>query len=237
MSALLEAYGLAAPGRLKATDLSLTAGSLALLVGPNGAGKTSLINGLAGIDDISGKVYVAGADLRSLPPPERVHQLALLPASRDLRWPLKARDLVALGLGGVRDDEAVLAALASLDAEMLADRRVDRLSTGERGRILLARALVARAAVLLLDEPAANLDPRWQLRVIDRLRAEARRGAAVLASIHDLALARAYADRIIVMDRGRIVADGPPDDALSPETLARIFHVAWSAERGWTEAA
>jgi iron complex transport system ATP-binding protein len=237
MSALLEAYGLAAAGRLEATDLSLAAGSLTLLVGPNGAGKTSLLNGLAGIGDISGEVRIAGVDVRSLPPAERIHRLALLPASRDLRWPLKARDLVALGLGGVRDDEAVLAALASLDAEMLADRRVDRLSTGERARILLARALVARAAVLLLDEPAANLDPRWQLRVIDRLRAEAGRGAAVLASIHDLALARAYADRVIVMDGGRIVADGRPDGALSRETLARIFHVAWSSERGWTEAA
>lgn len=237
MSALLEAYGLAAPGRLEATDLSLSPNSLTLLVGPNGAGKTSLLNGLSGIGDISGEVRIAGIDLRSLPPPERIHRLALLPASRDLRWPLKARDLVALGLGGVRDDEAVLAALASLDAEILADRRVDRLSTGERARILLARALVARAAVLLLDEPAANLDPRWQLRVIDRLRAEARRGAAVLASLHDLALARVYADRVIVMDGGRIVADGPPDQALSPDILAGIFHVAWSAERGWTKAA
>ena len=237
MKALLEAHGLAAPGRLETTDLSLTAGSLTMLVGPNGAGKTSLINGLAGIGDISGEIFVAGTDLRLLAPPARVHRLALLPASRDLRWPLKACDLVALGLGGVRDDEAVLAALVSLDAEMLADRRVDRLSTGERARILLARALVARAAVLLLDEPAANLDPRWQLRVVDRLRTEARRGAAVLASIHDLALARAYADRVIVMDGGRIVADGPPDDALSPETLARIFHVAWSAGRGWMAAA
>ena len=237
MSALLQAYRLAAPGRLAATDFSLSSGSLTLLVGPNGAGKTSLINGLSGIGDISGEVRIAGVDLRSLPPPERIHRLALLAASRDLRWPLKARDLVALGLGGVRDDEAVLAALASLDAEMLTDRRVDRLSTGERARILLARALVARAAVLLLDEPAANLDPRWQLRVIDRLRAEARRGAAVLASLHDLNLARVYADRVIVMDGGRIVADGPPDQALSPDTLARIFHVAWSAECGWTEAA
>lgn len=237
MTMLIEARGLVATGRLEPTDLSLAAGTLTVLVGPNGAGKTSLINGLAGISDIAGEVRIGGADLRSLPPAERVHKLALLPASRDLRWPLKARDLVALGLGGVRDDKAVLAALGSLDAEMLADRRVDRLSTGERARILLARALVGRASVLLLDEPAANLDPRWQLRVVDRLRIEARRGAAVLASLHDLALARAHADRVIVMDGGRIVADGPPDQALSSDILARIFHVAWSAEQGWTEAA
>jgi iron complex transport system ATP-binding protein len=237
MSAALEAHGLAAPGRLEPTDLRIEAGELALLVGPNGAGKTSLLHGMAGIGGIAGEVRVGGVALATLAPAERVHRIALLPASRDLRWPLKARDLVALGLGGVRDEAAVMAALASLDAQGLADRRVDRLSTGERARILLARALVARPAVLLLDEPAANLDPRWQLRVVERMRQEALRGAAVLASLHDLALARVHADRVIVMADGRIVADGPPGEALSDMVLADIFHVAWSPERGWTEAA
>jgi len=237
MTIALEAHGLSAPGRLETCSLALKAGELTLLVGPNGAGKTSLLHGLAGIGDIAGDVRIGGVALASLPPAERVHRIALLPASRDLRWPLKARDLVALGLGSVRDDAAVTSALASLDAEGLADRRVDRLSTGERARILLARALVARPDVLLLDEPAANLDPRWQLRVVERMRAEAARGAAVLASLHDLALARAHADRAIVMDGGRIIADGPPAEALSDAVLARIFHVAWSRDAGWTEAA
>lgn len=237
MTVALEAIGLTAPGRLEKTDLRIRAGELALLVGPNGAGKTSLLHGMAGLGGIMGDVRVGGCALSTFAPAERVHRLALLPASRDLRWPLKAYDLVALGLGGVRDEAAVTAALASLDAEELGDRRVDRLSTGERARILLARALVARPAVLLLDEPAANLDPRWQLKVVERMRAEAARGAAVLASLHDLALARAHADRAIVMDGGRIVADGPPGEALSDAVLARIFHVAWGGAQGWTEAA
>jgi iron complex transport system ATP-binding protein len=237
MTIALEAKGLAAPGRLEATDVAIRAGELTLLVGPNGAGKTSLLHGLAGIGGIAGEVRVGGIALQELPPAERVHRLALLPASRDLRWPLKGRDLVALGLGGVRDDAAVSAALASVDAEALAERRVDRLSTGERARILLARALVARPDVLLLDEPAANLDPRWQLRVIERMGAEAQRGAAVLASLHDLALARTHADRAIVMIGGRIVADGRPAEALSDAMLARVFHVRWGGDRGWTAAA
>jgi iron complex transport system ATP-binding protein len=236
MSAL-EGKGLAAAGRLESTDLSIEAGALTLLVGPNGAGKTSLLHGMAGIGGIAGEVRIGGVALATLAPAERVHRIALLPASRDLRWPLKGRDLVALGLGGVRDEAAVMAALASLDAQELADRRVDRLSTGERARILLARALVARPDVLLLDEPAANLDPRWQIRVVRRMREEADRGAAVFASVHDLALARAHADRVIVMDGGRIVADGAPGEALSDAVLARIFHVGWSPESGWTEAA
>lgn len=237
MTIALEAHRISAPGRLEICDIALQAGELALLVGPNGAGKTSLLHGLAGIGGVSGDVRIGGVPLADLPPAERVHRIALLPASRDLRWPLKARDLVALGLGSVGDDEAVRDALASIDAESLADRRVDRLSTGERARILLARALVARPDVLLLDEPAANLDPRWQLRVVERMRAEAARGAAVLASLHDLALARAHADRVIVMDGGRIVADGPPAEALADGVLARIFHVSWSRDNGWTEAA
>jgi iron complex transport system ATP-binding protein len=236
MTATLEAYGLHAPGRLARTDLRLIAGELTLLVGPNGAGKTSLLHGLAGIDGIAGDVRIEGVKLAELGPVERVKRVALLPASRDLRWPLNGHDLVTLGLGGLADDGAVGEVLAMLDANELAGRRVDRLSTGERARILLARALVARPAVLLLDEPAANLDPRWQLRVVERLRAEARRGAAVLASLHDLALARANADRVIVMTGGAIVADGPPAEALSDGVLSKVFGIAWS-DHGWTAAA
>ena len=134
---MLAASGLHAAGRLAPADLRLAAGELTLLVGPNGAGKTSLLHGLAGIDGISGEVRIGGVKLAALSPAERVKRLALLPASRDLRWPLSGRDLVTLGLGGLADDGAVAAVLAKLDAGALAERRVDRLSTGERARKLL----------------------------------------------------------------------------------------------------
>lgn len=233
---VLTARGLALEGRLAPTHLALETGSLTLLVGPNGAGKTSLIHRLAGIGRGQGTTLIGDIPLSGMPPSLRARRIALLPASREIAWPLIARDLVALGLGGRPDPAAVAETLDSLDALQFADRRMDQLSTGERARVLLARALVARPDVLLLDEPAAHLDPARQIAMIERLRAEARRGAAVLASIHDLALARSFADRVLVMKDGRIIADGPPESALAPELLKSVFAIAWQPETGWIPA-
>jgi iron complex transport system ATP-binding protein len=229
----LVARGLALPGRLAPTDLSLDAGCLTLLVGPNGAGKTSLLHRLAGVGDGSGATMIDGRPLDGMPPAARIGRIALLPAVRETVWPMVARDLVALGLGPRTDHAAVEATLASVDAAGFGDRRIDQLSTGERARVLLARALVAKPDVLLLDEPAAHLDPARQIAMLERLRAEAEHGAAVLASIHDLALARNFADRVIVMDGGSIVADGPPADALAPSVVKAVFGIRWDADSGW----
>jgi len=233
---VLSARGLALQGRLAPMDLDLEAGTLTLLVGPNGAGKTSLIHRLAGVGEGSGTTLIGDIPLADMPPAIRARRIALLPASREVAWPLMARDLVALGLGGRADSEAVAETLRSLDAFQFADRRMDQLSTGERARVLLARALVARPDVLLLDEPAAHLDPARQIGMIARLREEVQRGAAVLASIHDLALARSFADRVLVMREGRIVADGAPDSALAQELLRSVFGVAWQPATGWVLA-
>lgn len=232
----LSAHGLELAGRLRATDLTLDAGTLTLLVGPNGAGKTSLIHRIAGVGEGQGTTLIGGKPLAGMSPSQRIGRIALLPATREIAWPLVARDLVALGLGDRSDAEAVETMLASLDLGRFADRRMDQLSTGERARILLARALVARPDIVLLDEPAAHLDPARQIAMIERLRAEARRGAAVLASIHDLALARSFGDRILVMAGGRIVADGPPAEALAPDILQSVFAVRWESEDGWVRA-
>lgn len=232
----LSARGLALAGRLHATDLDLHAGSLTLLVGPNGAGKTSLIHRLANVGEGTGSTLIGGEPLAGMVPARRIGRIALLPANREIAWPLTARDLVALGLGGRSDPEVIETVLASLDIERFGDRRMDQLSTGERARVLLARALVARPDVLLLDEPAAHLDPARQIALVERLRMEAGRGAAVLASIHDLALARAFGDRVLVMESGRIVADGPPAEALTPDILRSVFGVRWENETGWVSA-
>ena len=209
---MLSASGLALPGRLHEAALEVAAGELVCLVGPNGSGKTSLLHALAGIGGRSGEVSLNGADPRRLGPAERPRAFTYLPASRDLPWPLVARDLIALGGGGMVD---------GLELDELLDRRVDTLSTGERGRVLIARALAPRPRLLLLDEPTANLDPLWQIRLMELIRAELAGGDRIaLVAMHDLDAAQRHADRILVMDKGRIAAQG-----LDGPHVASIFGI------------
>jgi iron complex transport system ATP-binding protein len=215
---ILRASGLALPGRLFGVSIDIEEGELVCLVGPNGSGKTSLLHALAGIGAPSGEVAMAGVDPRTLGPGLRPSFLTYLPATRDVHWPLLARDLIALG-GGDADFPA-------LELAPLLGRRIDTLSTGERSRVLIARALAPRPRLLLLDEPTANLDPLWQIRLMELVREEiggggrAERKRAALVAIHDLDAAALYADRILVMDKGRIAAEG-----LDGAHVARIFGI------------
>jgi iron complex transport system ATP-binding protein len=229
MSALVEATDLAIAGRLKRTSLTLEAGQIVCLVGPNGSGKTSLLHALAGIRPSSGSVRIGGLDPMRLGPDARQRLFTYLPASRDIRWPLIAADLIALGLPPGCDAGPVAERLKLGD---LLEKRVDRLSTGERSRILIARALAPDPALLLLDEPIANLDPLWQLRLMDNLRALAHgEGKAILLAVHDLEIARAYADRLIVMNEGRIEADGDPERLLAGAHIPDVFGIEWKRGR------
>ena len=210
---ILRACNVSLPGRLFDVSLEIAAGELVCLVGPNGSGKTSLLHALAGIGRPSGIVTVAGIDPRGLGPAARPQLLTYLPAARDLPWPLVARDLIALG-GGDAD-------FAALELAPLLDRRVDTLSTGERSRVLIARALAPRPSLLLLDEPTANLDPLWRIRLMELVRAELKDAdRAALVAIHDLDAAALHADRIIVMDEGRVAAEG-----LDGPHVAEIFGI------------
>ena len=225
------------PGLIEAS-ISVAAGEIVGLVGPNGAGKTTLLRALAGLSRGPGSVKLNGVPLASLPAAVRARRLAWLPAGREIGWPMRAADVVALGLGGRDDPAAVAAALAAVEAGALADRRIDTLSTGEAARVLLARALIARPEVLLLDEPVANLDPFHRLAIMDTLRRVADAGAVVIVALHDLDLAVHTCSRLCLMDAGRIVADGPPDAVLTPERLAGVFGIArspagWRIARGY----
>ncbi len=231
MTVRLTAQAVGKTDRLTPCDLSFDAGSVTMLVGPNGAGKTSLLHALAGLPGSSGQVVADGDDIRTLSPVQRMRHLAYLGASRDVRWPLSARDFIALGLPEHSHIALIDEVLNSLDAEALADRRLDHLSTGERSRVMIARALVAQSGALLLDEPIANLDPKWQLAILARLRTEAGNGTAVILSIHDLDLARHHGDRVIVIDKGQVVADGRPSETLSETMIARIFGVTRHGDR------
>jgi iron complex transport system ATP-binding protein len=166
---------------------------------------------------------VAGEDLSAAPPARRTRLASFLPASRDLPWAITARDLVALSGA---DAAAVDAAIARLDLAPLTDRRADRLSTGERSRVLIARALAAAPRLLLLDEPTSNLDPLWQIQLMELLREEvAKQDRAALVALHDLDAAAAYADRLIVIDGGRVAADGAPAQVLAAPVIAQVFGI------------
>jgi iron complex transport system ATP-binding protein len=221
MTPLLEAHGVGLAGRLRPSGFKMDSPELVCLIGPNGSGKTSLLHALARIGGASGEVRIDGLRPESLAPERRRRLLSFLPASRDVAWPLAALDLVRLGASEAEADEA----LATLELGAFADRRIDRLSTGERSRVLIARALAPKPRLLLLDEPVANLDPLWQLKLMDRLRRGARDGRGAIVAMHDLDLAARYADRLVLMDAGAIVAEAEPQAMLGSRRLEEVFGI------------
>lgn len=220
---------------VEGVSFALDAGAVTGLIGPNGAGKTTLLRGIAQLVPLAhGDVQFVGRPALKLTAAERARQISYLPQGGQVHWPLLVRRLVALGrfphltsFATLRaDDEAAITrALSACDVAHLAERPVTSLSGGERSLVLLARALAVGAPLLLADEPGASLDPAHQLQVMELLREEAAQGRAVLVVLHDLALATRLCDRLILLDKGRVVADGTADAVLTPERLANVYGV------------
>jgi iron complex transport system ATP-binding protein len=211
---------------------TLEAGAITAIVGPNGAGKSSLLLGLAGLlAPIGGQALLDGQDLAALPPRARAQAIGYLPQSAEIAWDVAVENLVALGRLPWRDrgTAAVEAALAALALEPLRQRPASRLSGGERARVLLARVLAGTPRWILADEPLAALDLAHQLALMAHLRACADAGQGVVIVLHDLARAMNHADRVLVLDAGMLVAEGPPETALAPEVIARV----WGVEAHW----
>ena len=216
-------------------SLSLPGRHFVALVGPNGAGKTTLLRALAGLLPSTGTVHVGGATLSSLALRERAKRFGYLPQGHVVHWPLAVRDVVALGRyphGATdparlsrQDDDAVLRAMEATNIAAFGGRRVTELSGGERSRVALARVLAVEAPIVLADEPTASLDPRYQIDVMKNLRSVADGGVLVIVVTHDLGLAARFADHVIVLSNGRLVAQGTPAQALSAAILADVFRI------------
>ncbi len=219
---------------LAGVDCDLVSGELTGLIGPNGAGKTTLLRVLAGLQaPDSGEVRYDGRTAREIGRAGLARRVAYLAQSGFSHWPLSVAHVVSLGRLPHRrpfsppseaDRAAVEAALVAAELGDLRERSIATLSGGERTRALLARALVVEADMLLADEPAAALDPLHQLRTMTLLREAARKGTGVVAVLHDLTLAARFCDRLIVLAKGRVVADGPPA-ALTDAVLAEAYGV------------
>jgi len=219
---------------LRDLSFSLAEGAFAALIGPNGSGKTSVLRLFTGgINVTAGSVRIFGADAQRMPDAMRGRTLAVLSQERVPPVPFTVREVVELGrlphLGASArlkpaDDEAVKLALAELQLEEFARRRFNELSGGERQMVLLARALAQQPRVLLLDEPTTHLDLAHQKRLLDSLaRLRAERGFTVLVSLHNLSLAGSYAERLLLLDSGELVADGPPAEVLVLDRLEQTY--------------
>lgn len=221
---------------LNDVSLSLPSGQLVALVGPNGAGKTTLLRALAGLVPSTGAVEVGGDRLSSLSLRERAKRFGYLPQGHRVHWPLPAKDVVALGRYphgatdparlSARDEQAVLRAMQATNVVEFAERPVTELSGGERSRVALARVLAVEAPIVLADEPIASLDPRYQIDVMINLRAAADGGVLVVVVTHDLGLAARFADTVLVLSDGRLVAQGKPAKALSDQIMTDVFRVS-----------
>lgn len=205
-------------------SLAVPPGQFVGLIGPNGAGKSTLMRAALRLIAAEGT-----SDLAALPPARRARRAAWLPQTREVAWPIPVAALVRLGRRADPDRRAdapaVAEALAALDATHLRDRRATELSGGELARVLIARLLAQRTPLILADEPVAGLDPAHQLAVMALFRDLARQGRTVIASVHELGLAARFCDRLVLMDRGRLVADGAPAEVLTAPHLRDSFGV------------
>ena len=220
---------------LEGVSFAAHPGEFVGLVGPNGAGKSTLLRLVAGLAaPLEGSVRTAGLDPHRAPRREVARACAVVPQEPHVAWPFTVREVVMMGRSPRQgllaiedrfDRGAVEGALAACDLVPLADRPLDALSGGERRRVFFARALAQEPRVLLLDEPTAFLDLGHQVAAMRMARVAARGGLCVVAVLHDLNLAAAACDRLVVLSRGRVVAEGAPAEVLTPERVREVWGV------------
>lgn len=220
---------------LSSVSFEARPGEVSGLIGPNGAGKSTLLRVLAGlVQPYAGSVTLGDTLLGRIRPRERARQIAYMP-QHDAAHPFTALQTVLMGryshlgrfeLEGRRDVRIAREAMARTETGQFESRQLDRISGGERQRVILARALAQQASIILLDEPSASLDLKHRLSMMETLRSEVvERNVAVVAALHDVSLAGRYCDRLTLLSDGAIAAEGAPATVLTAYNLRRVFGV------------
>ncbi len=214
-------------------SLRLFRGQWLSLIGPNGAGKTTLLHGLAGLLPLKGgKVEVFGRELPSLDPRERARKVALMRQLQQPVYPFSVFEIVLQARyphgKGPQDEKIVLAALERVSALQLADRPFSFLSGGERQKVWLARIMAQDTPILLLDEPAAHLDPAVKHEIYQVLKGLCQEGRAIICVLHDLTYASLLSDEILLLKGGRVLAQGKPEEVLRPKLLEEAYGVPFT---------
>jgi iron complex transport system ATP-binding protein len=230
---LVVRYARRSPPALHGVSMQVPSGCLYGILGPNGSGKSTLMRALLGVvAPEAGAVALDGRALRGWNRAELARIVGAVPQAETVPFPISVREMVEMGryphLGAVRragadDRQAVADALRECDVEALADRDVGTLSGGEGQRVRIARALAQRPRALILDEPTANLDIRHEMEILRLLRRSADSGMTVVLITHRLNVASRFADRLLVLDRGAVAAEGPTEEVFREDLLQRVY--------------
>ncbi|HNV34087.1 MAG TPA: ABC transporter ATP-binding protein [Bacillota bacterium] len=228
-------YSYGAKAALTEVTASVPSGSLTGIIGPNGSGKSTLLRILGHVvRPASGRVLYDGADISSMPPMGRARLIGAVLQDPGAQFAFTVGDVVEmgrfpynglLGRSGRRDAEAVCDAMRMAGVRDLKGRQITALSSGERQRVFIARALAQEPKVMLLDEPTSHLDISYQLEIMEILKGLASSGTTVIIVMHDLNLAGLYCDRLIALKEGRVVSEGLPDDVLTADNILEIYGV------------
>lgn len=214
---------------LRGVDLDVDYGEIVGILGPNGTGKSTLLGVLTGdLEPAAGEVILHGTSIRELSRIELARARSVMPQANDFPFSYLVHDVVMMGRApwGSSEDEnerIVDAAMERTDVAHMQDREITRLSGGEAARVTLARVVAQDSRVVFLDEPTAALDIAHQERTMAMCRQMARGGDAVVAVMHDIQLAAAYCDRIVIMKDGGVAAVGTPDEVITPEILSDVY--------------
>ncbi len=220
---------------LDKVNLRAPQGELVGVIGPNGAGKSTLLRALAGVIEPSdGERFLDGCRFEEMHSRARARAIALVPQVAPMAHGFTCLELVLMGryphmgrfqIEGASDESIARQAMRLTDTEQFAERTLETLSGGERQRVFIARALAQQPRVLLLDEPTSNLDILHQLRVLGLIRRWALDGGTAIAAVHDLNMAARHCDFLILLSKGRVVAEGTPEDVLTAENISGAYGV------------